>query len=145
MTAPNQTKCDAPFCTHCGHGTLSLRHHHKTLTVQKIRHGDFVPPPLGNDRMSTTEKIHAAGKSIAGIAKVLGVQAVDVRHCAHGRPRKVGRNRRKSILAYFRSQNWLPTPIPRPRHECPLCHKVHVIKSEKKSVRVSTQGAERTQ
>ena len=35
MTAPNQTKCDAPFCTHCGHGTLSLRHHHKTLTVQK--------------------------------------------------------------------------------------------------------------
>jgi hypothetical protein len=96
------------------------------------------------------EIVASCGKSYKELADNIGnffhfnITAADLNHFTHRRFKKIGIAQRTIIRGYFQGIGWLPKPVPRPRHQCPTCGAVHVIKSQKKSGSVQhTQKAER--
>ena len=73
-------------------------------------------------------------KSVRNLARHLDINNSHLFNFLAKRYSKIGREKRRLILSFCRSEGWLPTPIPRPKHECPICGKVHVIAKPKVSV-----------
>ena len=73
-------------------------------------------------------------KSVRNLARHLNINNSNLFNFLAARYHKVGKNTRLLIRDFFRSEGWLPTPVPRPKHECPVCHKVHVIAKPKVTV-----------
>jgi hypothetical protein len=69
--------------------------------------------------------VRLKGIPLSSIARSAGVHKFDISHYLHRRYHKISRKNRKLIRNYFRSQGWLPTPKLQPKHECPICHKMH--------------------
>lgn len=70
-------------------------------------------------------------KSVSAVARHLDLNHSHLFNFIAKRYSKIGREKRRKILLFFRSQGWLPTPKPRPRHGCPDCGKIHAIGSNK--------------
>lgn len=81
--------------------------------------------------MTLSEKLRASGRSIKGIARELHINPVDIHNFLRHRFHKISKSRRRLIRSFFIDQGWLARPKPRPRHKCPACKSVHVIKHDR--------------
>ena len=62
------------------------------------------------------------------VARTLGIHFRDVSNFLLGKRNKVGKKRWNMLKAWAIEHGYLPKPVEKERHECPLCQKKHVIK-----------------
>jgi hypothetical protein len=69
--------------------------------------------------------MRSKGISMGSVARATRVDKFDVSHYVHHQYEKIGKVKRKKIRLHFISIGILSKPKPRPKCECPICHKVH--------------------
>ena len=76
------------------------------------------------------DKIGLKGISISSISKHTGIHKAQVSQFINGHPKECNKQYRKILRAYLITAGILPAPKPRPKHPCPNCASVHVIKNK---------------
>jgi hypothetical protein len=78
------------------------------------------------------EKLRDRGYTRNSAARAIGVPPHDISHLDHDRKHKVSKKNRRTIYRWLVDQAIIIVKH-RPKHECPICHKVHVISPASKA------------
>lgn len=81
---------------------------------------------------SLADAVRAEGLSHNDIAKLTGVQAVDVRHFVHKRFQKISRAKAATLISWFRAKGYLREPGRKIYHCCPSCGSKHAVRMKRK-------------
>lgn len=102
--------------------------------------GGIFPPREGAHMTGILQKLRDRGYTRNSGAKAIGVPPHDISHLDHDRKHKVSKKNRHTIYRWLVDQGLIIIKH-RPKHECPICHKVHVILSASKADRVHSTPA----
>lgn len=73
-------------------------------------------------------KLRESGEGVKALARRAKVHPAAMSSFIHDHFERLSKARRKQIRGFFVAEGWLPAPKPRPRHKCPSCESIHVIK-----------------
>ncbi len=75
-----------------------------------------------------SDALYRAGVRLIDIANLTKISRFDVSNFVHRRFAKVSKKNRATLLKFFRETGFLPKPVAKHKHRCPICGATHIIK-----------------